>query len=89
MGNCFGKKKVKPITKNFFYEKRKSNERNLKDLNNYVDRKLQEVDIKIIEKYGLDNVKITLKTKWWLINTDIQSFNPLLIEINNKIFPNK
>ena len=92
MGNCFfkNKKKIKPITNADISQRQDNhnNENNLKEVNDYVEKEFQKIDKKIIEEYGEDNIRLTLKTQWWIITTDIpSSFNNVLREINNKIYP--
>tara|TARA_Y100001970_G_C14026842_1_gene746499 strand:+ start:134 stop:406 length:273 start_codon:yes stop_codon:yes gene_type:complete len=88
MGNCFLKKKIKPITHTEIIQRRNyNNENNLKEVNDYVESKFQKIDKIIIEEYGEENIKLALKTQWWTIKTDIPSFDNVLREINKKIFP--
>jgi|SaaInlV_165m_DNA_2_1040747.scaffolds.fasta_scaffold27704_3 hypothetical protein len=92
MGNYFFKNKIKPITNTDITQRldNHNNENNLKEVNDYVEKEFQKIDKKIIEEYGEGNIKLTLKTRWWIIVTDIpSSFNNVLREINNKIYPSQ
>ena len=90
MGNCFSRNKIKPITnKDISHRMHYNNDNNLKEINDFVDKEFEKIDKNIIVEYGEENVKLTLKTKWWIKKTGIPSFDNVLREINNKIYPIK